>query len=1084
MTERTRWRQHLDPRTWPRRYVVATLLYTLLAAVFVHDWDGYVFQTAARQLWEGLTPYAVAAEEPWYGFLGVADEHVQWYAYPPLPLVLMALSYAPAVFFDLPPPLARVLVKLPVIIGTLLLARVAGAWAAHLGHAERRTRVEHAFLWNPFFVLVGPVWGMTDTLLVAFFLAGLLWYHQGLPRRAGCAIAAAVLVKPFALLLALPALAHGMRTRPIAETRSALAAGALFGAAWVAPFALADPAGFWSQVVGVHLARPVQGVTIWTWWPLSLLSEPVVAVWSLALIGVALAALSVLATRLQGAHAPLWAMLAAAVVILLVNRVVNEQYLVMAMAPMLLVGLAPDPGWRARMRLDRASWLTSSVAALTVILFGFHFVTFIPPDVALPLFGRPVDAVAHSIRAAAPAFWATIGTVLPYMIPLVLLFCGWVVAKRLRGVVASPLGSEWRAAAPSVTVSALLVLVAVMPVMAGALGGTQHPAPVVAAEDEPLVATFYYLWWQNAAHDPAIEYGNWFPVSQTPTMGYYTNTRGVAREHARMMVDNGIDAAIVSYHRGEEERYRVFQEEATKVGLKVAPLIELNQVYDQPRHRPIDHNGTPVTYAAYRLDDGTRQAFEDFVFAVGDRIQEPGAWRIDGRPVVMFYDSYVSAVGYHEEDQRALAQVVVDAYGFEALQTIYEDPHLDTVDDLIGRYPPTYKSFFLGNHYVWREAHLLMHERFWTELRTDLEAELGPLHLVSGDAFNERAGFESGTVKSILDLGLFDSSFIYSPSFTWGVNQDQPFDVVFDMWENRNIWMDAFARGLGRGSVVGIAPAYDDTVNRPEIGFVIPPVVDGVDFYDRSWQSVTRHRPSVVAIATFNEFFEGSGIEPSIEFGDRWLHNTSMHAERFAALPGPARTTVVVMHETESRTHPGYSEQDEPHKWGLDLIAATARARTDEVVAIDGRARLVAVEKTPDLLVVEGGRPDYRVSPIAAERIGEWAAGSVPTILVGPVVAESVPVDLARCAALPTTPEGEWTLVTGDRLSVQDDGLVLERNGDEVLVGVRCDDTLSLLRFKPFSADPVTDAACWAVAVTAMAPTVVDEPRTWCQVGN
>src|SRR5207248_2212443 len=148
------------------------------------------------------------------------------------------------------------------------------------------------------------------------------------------------------------------------------------------------------------------------------------------------------------------------------------------------------------------------------------------------------------------------------------------------------------------TACALLLVVGLVP----ALGASAAPQPgFTPAHPEAKVAAFYYLWWQNPAHDPHVPYGNWPAVSQVPAIGYYSNNRGIARDHAREMVAAGIDTAIVSYHRGEADRYRTFQEEAGKAGLRVAPLIELNQVYDQAAHHPTDESGRQVPYAAYRL---------------------------------------------------------------------------------------------------------------------------------------------------------------------------------------------------------------------------------------------------------------------------------------------------------------------------------------------------------------------------------------------------------------------------------------------------------------------------------------------------
>ncbi|HET6399348.1 MAG TPA: hypothetical protein VFH47_07320, partial [Candidatus Thermoplasmatota archaeon] len=914
-------------RAWAlrRRYLLALLAYAALAATFTHDWDGFVFERATRDLWEGRTPYEVAEERPWFSLLGPADTEPQWYAYPPLPILLQALTFAPAILLDLPEPAQRLLLKLPVIAGTMLLAWVAGAWAAHLGRdARTRTHVEAAFLANPFLVLVGPVWGMTDTLLMAAFLGAALAFERHRALLAGLALAAALLTKPFAALLALPLLARALAQGRHRETLLACGAAALACAAVVLPFVLRDPGAFWQHAIGMHLGRATQGLSLWALPPLSLLPQSAVRAASMLLLGAGLALVAAWAPDASGRQAPLRVTLAAAAVVLAANRVVNEQYLVLAMAPLGILLLA-DPGHRALgIPPERApaAWRAASrFLAAVVVLTGFHFLTFVPPDIAMPVFGRPVDEVAHILRTAAPWLWATVAWTFAIAVPLLLLAAAWQSLRGLKQRAWPPSRVRW----PAVAAVLLLAIGGLAPASSHATHAAE-PSPPQAGT--PAVAAFYYLWWNNPAHDPEALYGNWLRVSQSPEIGYYTQNRGIARDHARQMVEHGIDTAIVSFHRGEELRYQVFQEEAGKAGLKVAPLIEINQVYDKVRngelvHRPRHEDGRSATYAAYRLSQGVENEIVAFVLDLREQIQGEANLRIDGRPVVLFYDAYVSGVSFHGEDRDRLAQAVVDLFPIDDLRRLYNDTTLqpDAVD-MLRYHPTTYREFFTGGRAApWRAAHLHLHMQFWERIRDRLEAELGPLHLIAGDAYNEQAGFEAGTVKSLEGLRVFDGSFIYSPSFTWGTNKEKPYETVYASWEDRNHWMQAFSRGRARTSVVGLAPTYDDTVNRPVHGFIVPASHDGVATWDRSWDSMAWSPPTIVAISTWNEFFEGSSIEPSVEHGDSWLRSTPQkRAQLLAAREQSVPPVAFVVHERSSRTHWEYSEMDEPHAWGVRLV--------------------------------------------------------------------------------------------------------------------------------------------------------------------
>jgi hypothetical protein len=1068
--------------------------------VFQHDWDGFVFQTAVRQFLHGISPYSVAQQHPYYGYLGPTDAETQWYAYPPLPLLAMALTYAPAVLLHLDGSavagtapagqaflvnaLLRILLKLPLVLATLSLAAVAAGWTRRLGSPEEEVRkVERRFLFNPFLLMVGCAWGMTDTALMALYMGGILAYRNGKPGKAGALVALATLIKPFPLLLMLPIVPYLLDRHGWKAFWRFAGAGVLTAAPIVLPFLLAQPAGFWQQSIGMHLARLPQGVTPWTLWPLRLLAPRVISVTSLVLMCGSLLLVGWAATRLRARGTSLMLTLLACIAVLVWNRVLNEQYLVMVVAPLLILDQVHE--------LDRfghflTRW-TPAVFAVVVAFGGFHFLTFLPPDVAMPLLHQPVDVVAQQLRDAAPWFWRLWQGTLEFTIAGTLIglgvLGGRLVAKELRSDPGRPVRRHF---APIASACALLLVVGLVP----ALGASAVPQQAFQpAHAEPKVAAFYYLWWQNPAHDPAIRYGNWPAVSQVPAMGYYSTNRGVARDHAAEMVAAGIDTAIVSYHRGEQDRYRTFQEEAGKAGLRVAPLIELNQVYDQPAHHPIDALGHQVPYAAYRLDNGTRQAIEEFVLDLKPLLSDPAALRVGGRPVVYFYDSYVSGMGFAEEDRETLARVVLDLHPIGELRARFNDSALQpTVADLLRHYPPSIVPGFFYNSAdasTWREAHLELHRRFWTQLRADLEADLGPLYLVSGEAYNEAAGFDAGTAKDLVDLEVFDGAFIYSPSFTWGNHKADAFHPTFEIWENRNAWLTAFAIGRGRTSTVGIAPSYDDTVNRRD-GFRIPPFVDGQSFYGLSWASALHHPPTQVAIATFNEFFEGSSIEPTRDGskdGDtRLLHETLQERGRYLAAAENGTSVLAVVHERSSRTNVNYSEADDSHKWGLDLVAAASRATDGPLAAIDALAPTVP-ELAPGLLLVEGGRGDFGASDAALHRLAAWS-GSARTIVFGSDLALPLGRVLGdNClAGLDAVPDPK-TLVAGDTLHGSGTTLLLTRGGHDYRVGQACDGGRHAgTSIKPYGASPGTDGTCLGVAIRILQPTTLKAGPMQCTV--
>lgn len=104
-------------------------------------------------------------------------------------------------------------------------------------------------------------------------------------------------------------------------------------------------------------------------------------------------------------------------------------------------------------------------------------------------------------------------------------------------------------------------------------------------------------------------------------------------------------------------------------------------------------------------------------------------------------------------------------------------------------------------------------------------------------------------------------------------------------WAGRQYprWVD-FANRQRRISTITIIPGYDDTkIRNPGLRVRRH---DG-DLYRAQWEKVLEARPDWVLITSFNEWHEGSEIEPSVERGTRYLELTGRYARRFKALPEP-----------------------------------------------------------------------------------------------------------------------------------------------------------------------------------------------------
>ena len=131
-------------------------------------------------------------------------------------------------------------------------------------------------------------------------------------------------------------------------------------------------------------------------------------------------------------------------------------------------------------------------------------------------------------------------------------------------------------------------------------------------------------------------------------------------------------------------------------------------------------------------------------------------------------------------------------------------------------------------------------------------------------------------------LSVFDGHFLYSntwnpPADLAGVNGKFAAQVAA-MRE---------ATGAGKLWVATAMPGYNDVRVRGGAGFATDRA--GGSYYESSWAAAIGSAPNWVVITSFNEWPEGSYIEPSAAFGDQYIGLTAKWSAQFkSGLPGPA----------------------------------------------------------------------------------------------------------------------------------------------------------------------------------------------------
>jgi hypothetical protein len=515
----------------------------------------------------------------------------------------------------------------------------------------------------------------------------------------------------------------------------------------------------------------------------------------------------------------LFALAGIAFALMLFNKVVNEQYLVLPLVLAYLYGKHPgSPAALASMSRKIAVALTAGglVAGLVI---GFHFLTFVPPDTAAlgaRLFGTYTwpggGLVSQRLLFIIPAVVAAIAVA-----PAWILMMGGVKevgrrgarelrdsASRLAGLLAG--GRKMGTAASVFTVFLLVAPAAGSALLLPQPAAREYPA--LESLNGPMVGAYYYLWWNNPTHDPAQREGNWKDVSQVPSDGYYTDSPAYMIQHVHQMKAAGIDFAIVSYHGYDSQELLAFARVCRMEGMRFAVMMEVGAVSVS--------SGTPQS--GYPLDTDSRDQIMAMARAIPAEVWHSPSWcRFEDHPLLFAYDAFfaIAARGESRDLNRSFAG-------------------------------------------------------FWFSVRETLEKEHGPLFLVAG-LTGEQSRFNPA--PDILTTGPFDSIFLYSPAFSWAANKNGSTADNLGRWETRQANLSGLDRSLGFPVILSVMPAYDDTVLRKG-GFTVPSEFEGRLLYDGLWENALGHGPTIVAVTTWNEFFEGTAIEPSAQYGGLYLERT------------------------------------------------------------------------------------------------------------------------------------------------------------------------------------------------------------------
>lgn len=589
-------------------YATSAFVQLLVAAIFAHPWDTFVFQRSVEDLLlRGLTPYEVAEAAPGYTYWGGALPALpMWYAYPPIPLALMSATYFPSALGWVPYGWAgRVLIRLPFIAATLGAAAVARRLILTAPRADATTpakadRLERLLLLNPLFIVIAAIWGQFEALillLLMLMVAALRHAHYG---RSGAWWALAVCVKIFPLYL-VPLLAvHLART---GGRRAVLRFGgvaAAIGAAINLPFLLLAPKGYLQQVFLMHGARPPARLAPLAYinkllkllsnaWPEHLPEPAVWAAWlgavSLVLVVAVLLALAAASGRKPATEGRLLEWMALSFLGgLLATKVLNEQYLILPLGLLLVAAAHPQrtlaPG------LHRFVTIGSWAVVATGLVAGLNILYAVPAPMAKAVFGglapetigrlaamlgmgtsqlKGILAWATSLFILAPCLYAFYRLGRPVADGLLVLERGLMALLR-RGA---------HSTRPAFLAGAILVMCTAPLGVALAGGLTGHAASQPLADGDRWVLAEVTTSWYNPSNDFERAAGTWSGVATQPEAGYYNPNAHKASTDVARMQRAGFDGIVIDVHPYYEGAAGTLRRVAEAEGMPYALGIDL-----------------------------------------------------------------------------------------------------------------------------------------------------------------------------------------------------------------------------------------------------------------------------------------------------------------------------------------------------------------------------------------------------------------------------------------------------------------------------------------------------------------------------
>jgi len=884
--------------------------------------------TAKLFVLEGISPYDPAMQDKLLAYIPYYPSQFNWYAYPPLPLILFTIGYLLylvfatlglcGAFFE------RFFVGLVISLGDVFLSYYAFNVGRVLYGEDSARKIEKAILFNPFIIFVSSFWGMIDNWMTAFLLASIYYMYGGDYDKSALFFSMSILVKQLTLfilplMLAYVAKQHG-RLKPALKYVLDVV---LFFLLVSFPFLFYHPQNFIYQVFLFHLGRFLQGVSLPA--VLFLFVSAMISAYNLpigllylcsevitvASLFVMLFFLVYIVSSYMANDSPskrvfMQSVFISIVIILFLNKVSNPQYFV------LLVGT----GWLycyggRKEQIVRIKSVANTILSISILAscgainyFSFAFyrrlqplrgmwIVFVRKDVVVV---SPILLVIYILLmiTVLKLFWIYL-EIFRYEMPSMKVVMPHIdrgihalISKISKNAQRILLGME------SKKMVFLLIAIISVGVVVGLvkyrLNMGRYPSslgPQTPYEEKGKHVGVIYKWIIGSHSELNEPTGFWANAKLTPSEGYYDSSIKRFERDIKIMLNVGIDLIVFDVLSSGVGLSEQVIETASEYGLSFAMLANITCLLDDPT-MPTVHYTPPGSNKSVLYFDMAADTMSMIIYAIegatNTLFQYSNHLRFGYNNVLIVEGLQRFMLGWRYESKYYMAtkliDMMVEEYGADPYDVFGAISDLtgwsvSSIYDLMDKYyPPNITVISDEKYSIWIDT---LRYAWRTEFSQLFRGNISVIALMEDLPLSL---IREGDIRRVADevIPLPSPGRIFSPEGYVAIQEEN------------------IRRGVS--DVVIAVPNFILDKNRRII-------VNTSTLYNQCWELAINRNVSMVLIYGWNLYGTGSVIEPTVEFQNYTLYITRYYAEKFRSM----------------------EDKDVKHEWGAKVVALRREER-------------------------------------------------------------------------------------------------------------------------------------------------------------